>query len=238
MIIAEKSLPNTSQMRKDMRMSEQSENTILQKLTSSAADSPVRTSQAPEKEQGLTESEADFGESMPESLANYDRDSSLWKTSQRSLFGGWSEFSETWPRSGMTRNGKLYPLRMLERPMKEKEFGWWPTPREGMWHGGDILSQINQTDSSRKRFPKGFSTPTATDWKRVPLSQYYANKPLDFGTFDTLGQQVARECGSNQCRLNPPFVEWLMGYPIEWTALKPSETPLSLKSPNGSGEES
>jgi hypothetical protein len=30
--------------------------------------------------------------------------------------------------------------------------------------------------------------------------------------------------------LNPMWVEWLMGFPAEWTALKDSETPLSRKS--------
>jgi|TARA_A100001391_G_C4972462_1_gene253040 hypothetical protein len=30
-------------------------------------------------------------------------------------------------------------------------------------------------------------------------------------------------------RLNPKWVEWLMGYPTEWTDLKDSETQLSLK---------
>ena len=30
--------------------------------------------------------------------------------------------------------------------------------------------------------------------------------------------------------LNPTWVEWLMGYPLEWTALKDSVTPLSRKS--------
>jgi hypothetical protein len=32
--------------------------------------------------------------------------------------------------------------------------------------------------------------------------------------------------------LNPQFVEWLMGFPIGYTALEHSETLLSLKSPN------
>lgn len=34
--------------------------------------------------------------------------------------------------------------------------------------------------------------------------------------------------------LNPPWVEWLMGFPIGWTGLKPSETPSSRKSRTGS----
>ena len=30
--------------------------------------------------------------------------------------------------------------------------------------------------------------------------------------------------------LNPTWVEWLMGFPLGWTALEPSETPSSRKS--------
>ena len=39
-------------------------------------------------------------------------------------------------------------------------------------------------------------------------------------------------------RLNPNWVEWLMGYPTGWTALDASETPLSRKSQNLSDEPS
>ena len=39
-------------------------------------------------------------------------------------------------------------------------------------------------------------------------------------------------------QLNPTWVEWLMGFPIGWTDLEPSETPSSPKSPNGSDDES
>lgn len=33
-------------------------------------------------------------------------------------------------------------------------------------------------------------------------------------------------------RLNPTWVEWLMGFPLGWTALKPLETPSFPKSQN------
>lgn len=39
-------------------------------------------------------------------------------------------------------------------------------------------------------------------------------------------------------QLNPPWVEWLMGFPIGWTDLGDSETPSSPKSPSGSAEDS
>jgi hypothetical protein len=39
-------------------------------------------------------------------------------------------------------------------------------------------------------------------------------------------------------QLNPTWVEWLMGFPLGWTALDASETPLSRKSLRSSGEQS
>jgi len=36
-------------------------------------------------------------------------------------------------------------------------------------------------------------------------------------------------------QLNPMWVEWLMGFPIGWTDLKDSETPLCPKLPSSSG---
>jgi hypothetical protein len=40
----------------------------------------------------------------------------------------------------------------------------------------------------------------------------------------------------NGGRLNPMWVEWLMGFPIGWTVLEDSETPSSHKSQNTSEE--
>ena len=38
-------------------------------------------------------------------------------------------------------------------------------------------------------------------------------------------------------KMNPLWLEWLMGFPLGWTELEPSATQLSLKSPNVSGEQ-
>jgi len=45
------------------------------------------------------------------------------------------------------------------------------------------------------------------------------------------GIQLANQVGG---ALNPPWVEWLMGFPIGWTDLGDSETPSSPKSQSGS----
>ena len=34
----------------------------------------------------------------------------VWETSQPDLYGHLAPYSETWPTSGMTRNGSVYPL--------------------------------------------------------------------------------------------------------------------------------
>jgi hypothetical protein len=69
------------------------------------------------------------GLSSLDSLASYDPESCSWKTSQRSLEGGFCEFSETLPRSGMMRNGGLYPLPNAERHMSESASLSWGTCR-------------------------------------------------------------------------------------------------------------
>ena len=44
--------------------------------------------------------------------------------------------------------------------------------------------------------------------------------------------QAAEAEGLEDGRLNPTWVEWLMGFPLTWTDLEPSETQSSPKSPN------
>lgn len=68
-----------------------------------------------------------------ESLANYDPDTSSWRMSQRCLDGEWEEFSETFPKSGMTRNGTLYLQPMLVLPTFASAYGRLPTPTATDW---------------------------------------------------------------------------------------------------------
>jgi hypothetical protein len=44
------------------------------------------------------------------------------------LVEGWTEFSETWPRSGTMRSGIAYQLPPLVRLTDETDSGLWPTP--------------------------------------------------------------------------------------------------------------
>ena len=48
-------------------------------------------------------------------IATWNSDRDLWETDQHSIFGHLDVFSETWPTSGMTRNGTAYELPTSER---------------------------------------------------------------------------------------------------------------------------
>src|SRR5215208_4069085 len=89
-------------------MSEKLENTTLNQSISSRLDSLVRTSALPATGLDFRAPDLDCGLKGVESLASYDHGSHSWKTSQLCLTGVWAEFSQTWPRSGMTRNGNAY----------------------------------------------------------------------------------------------------------------------------------
>ena len=94
--------------------------------------SPAKTSQPQGDKQALMASEVDCGVKSPVLLASYNPDTRSWKTSQTSLVAtgddGLDEFLETWPRSGMTRNGIAYQLPRLAPTITEIGSGYWPTP--------------------------------------------------------------------------------------------------------------
>src|SRR5262249_9805201 len=152
--------------------------------------------------QESTENAADSGASMPESFANYDPATLSWRTSQLCLDGEWSEFSETWPRAGMTRNGKAYELPMLAPRTEENESGLlpiWPTPRE---EDSQCCGNHPGAVDSLNRAAKMWPTPRSSDglggnWKNHEQRE---------------GGPNLRETTGGQ--LNPTWVEWLMGFPL------------------------
>lgn len=90
---------------------------------------PAKTFQWREIAPGLRVRGQGYGESTPALLARYDHVTQLWKTSQACFLSGLETFSETWPRSGMTRNGTAYRLPPLVPLTSEIASGLLPTPR-------------------------------------------------------------------------------------------------------------
>ena len=96
---------------------------------SSAEDSPVRTSAQAATELALAALAPAYGESTPELLANFDLDTSLWRTSQHCWVEGLTSFWGPWPRSGTMQSGTAYRLPPLASPTRGTVSGLLPTPR-------------------------------------------------------------------------------------------------------------
>lgn len=80
-------------------------------LFAEASRSRAKTSAWQESEKVFAAHAAACGQSTPVSFANYDHATSSWRTSQGCLMETWALYSETWPRSGLMRNGTVSRLR-------------------------------------------------------------------------------------------------------------------------------
>jgi hypothetical protein len=154
----------------------------------------AKTSPLLEKEQELMESEVECGEKWRASFTKFDHDSSSWKTHQCSLLGDLDEFSETWPQWGLMRDGECWEQRTLEQTIRGTEFGL----SEKMWPTPDANCGARGTQPN---------------WTPKRKSGHQAQYSIN---------QAVRDLEQNNGgKLNPMWVEWLMGWPLGWTDLKP-----------------
>ena len=170
-----------------------------------------------------------------ESWASYDPDTSSWRTCQTSLFEDSTAFSDRFPKSGMMRNGVLYPLTMSEHPTSANASGLWPTPLAQEAKHGTVTEwelttdHVGTKESLRVKVAKAeqpqWPTPSARDWKDTPGMSPTSTNPD--GSHRDRTDQLPRKVYANEPNgttkggsLNPTWVEWLMGYPDEWTVLE------------------
>lgn len=163
----------------------------------SREDSRVRTSRQPEGELESQAKSQDCGQKWPESWTKWDPVSCLWRTRQCSLLGGLEPFSATWPQWGLMRAGECWARTMPGHLTSATGSGsWraaesWPTP---------VADRTRYVD-----FKQGGRSLGA----EVRRRQTDSPPPRAEGVIPPGG------------RLNPTWVEWLMGWPTGWTALEP-----------------
>ena len=146
----------------------------------------------------LTENEVDYGKRWGGLLARLDQDSSLWRTPQCSLIMDSIECLQTFPNWGLMRDGVLWEQTTLAHPIEGNDFGWWPTPVASDYMTG----QTNGITYTGKRFVRT-SHKTGTEFGAKLTSAY-------------------RLMTGNHLPAN--FSEWMMGWPQDWTELKPVGT--------------
>lgn len=187
-------------------------------------------------------------------LGKYDPASCSLKTAQLSLLEDSTEFSPTLPRWGLMLDGELYPQPIPALITSGSESGYLPTPcatdagsgRFNTSVGSDKPRPTLAMMAKRKLWP----TPTvcgnynkpgasatsgmglASAVKMWPTSQASDNRDRGNASDPAIkrrmenGKQVMLSMcvSSENGRLNPDWIEWLMGWPIGHTALKPLET--------------
>lgn len=193
-----------------------------------------------------------------ESFAQWDRNSSSWKTSQLSLLTGLEPFLESWPRQGMTRNGRAYRRQLWAPAISGIGGGVLPTPRTPTTHdyrrrgtNSDQRGLSNIEDwvlpTPQARDHRIGSGPDTERWKRKQREGWSMNLNDAVLALPTPAARDHKDCGSSwnfqkaadkkrlagavnrECQsqtgdalyLNPSFVEEMMGFPIEHTALGP-----------------
>ena len=213
----------------------------------SAEGSHAKTSVRQVKEQELPESVRVYGENMRESLEKSGLSLSLPKTHLCFALGDLELSSKTWPRWGIMLDGECWELGMSVRHINETECGSWPTPttmetlppkspealhkeatvaRPGRSRPANLRDCVHPEQMEAwKESQKTWPTPCTRDYKGINASEGLTRKDGK-SRMDQLPNAVAY--GGTQTpqkgQLNPSWVEWLMGWPIGWTDLKPLVT--------------
>lgn len=140
------------------------------------------------------------GQKLFESFVRYDPGVQCWRTRQRSfIVDTLEEFSATWPTSGLMRSGECFRLPEWEHRTYDRDYGFWPTPVASDSKRGDGLS--------RDSLSKAYNSRTGREGRGPACANLCEVLAVEF-----------------DCALQPTFSEWLMGWPIDWTALEPLAT--------------
>lgn len=175
-----------------------------------------------ELEKVWKESEADYFSRSLDCVAKLSRDLSFWRMFLPLLQGEEQKWSGKLPKWGMIVDGALYLLQALEQNTKEKDGSYWLTPtimdhlpvrtgkalENALYRGKNrvIRRKVSGRLNEQVAYPKMWPTPDAS-MRGARINQN--------GHCYTLQDAV----GSG--KLNPQWVEWLMGYQIGWTELEP-----------------
>jgi hypothetical protein len=181
-----------------------------------------------EKVTDLMENEAECGITWHAWLAKYDPNTSSWKTPQCSLLEEEPELLVTLPKWGMTVNGLLWELPTLEPTTSETECGLseqtWPTPcatdYKGSGKTGTLRDRLDYAVERGATKSKTYTWPT-------PRTRGLCGGS---GSWELLKKNLTNMeevRGMAGGTLNPTWVEWLMGWPLGWTDLKPLVTDKS-----------
>lgn len=187
-------------------------------LTWYLAASRVKTSALPEAGPDWTAKGQGYGEKWLGLLGRFDHVSCSLKTAQLSLLADLTESSPTLPRWGLMLDGELYPQPIPALITSGNESGFWPTPNtEGFRSDGELLMLSKKAESHQEYLAMSDRACNSKREKFWPTPQAPDNR-LDYSV-----ERESFQPGQTTppMRLNPEWVEVLMGWPNEMTSLNP-----------------
>ena len=209
--------------------------------TSFMRASLARTLASPEIKRGLAlKHEAACTAKSSESLASFDPVTCSLRTSQQSLLTDSPPSSLTLPRSGLMRNGCVSELPIVGRRTTGTDGFCWPTvSTRGFVNDGDLIGLARMVDSFEEYGQMAY---------RAAASKKARHWPTPTARIHKGGQQMTRKDGKSRMdmldwavekdggRLNPSWVEWLMGFPIGFTDSKDWATRKCRSKPQPPGD--
>jgi len=152
----------------------------------------------------------------------------------------------TWKTKVTKSNRLLFQLQQSTLHTKDIESGLWPTPTVNCVEGGEQSSRVEKTKTGsyilrKKNKPentfgaklsdailyeekqKMWPTPTTQEIEHPNMKLNEKGRRLTKDGKDSHSLNLADSVNIKTKiggALNPEWVEWLMGYPIEWTELK------------------
>lgn len=139
-----------------------------------------------------------------------------------------------WPTPTLTGNHNRKGASATSGDGLATAVALWPTPTSRDWKDGSAKSCANvPVNGLLGRAVHMWPTPRAS--RQASSSTACTARRVQEGRAN-LGEMVTTMQGGGL--LNPTWVEWLLGYPAEWTALEPSETASFLKSRRSSAAQS
>jgi hypothetical protein len=172
-----------------------------------AADTLANLSRPQANEKAKT-TPATYGLGLENVLAFLDPVTQYWKMYKGTCLLAELPSLEKLPSSGMTQNGVLYRQKAWARLTDETACLLWPTPVASDWK------------------PRGPNSKHQGVWEVVRTRSNLWPTPTTVDTFTpksrsnpTLGD-AARKADGNNGKLNPTWIEWLMGFPLGWTDLE------------------
>ncbi len=121
--------------------------------TSFMEDHPARISVLLELSQAWMATEAKWFSKWLGWSLKFDRLLFFWKTSLGFAIEDFGQSSADSLRSGMIVAGMYYPLATAERPIKERDFGSWPTPTARDYKSPGISRSRRALDLNRYSMP-------------------------------------------------------------------------------------